>query len=237
MHIQALDHYLNGEDEIRLVGVLCSLNKDAIDAGANIGTYSYFLRKKSRHVYAYEPNPGLSSRLERLLPDVKVRNFALSNSAGTVVLQVPIGKDGKPIHELASISQNFSGPIDNFTVKAITVDSENYENIGFIKIDVEQHERQVLQGALQTIKRCRPVIMTEVSPLKYESDLRVVFEFITREKYIGWFKFAKKWHNFSKLVPEVHLNEANFGLRDRFMGNNILFFPLEHPNAEVGPRP
>jgi len=30
-----------------------------------------------------------------------------------------------------------------------------------IKIDVEQHERAVIQGALATIERCRPVIMIE----------------------------------------------------------------------------
>ena len=237
MHLQALDHYLNGEDEIRLLGVLCSVDRDAIDAGANIGTYSYFLRKKSRHVYAYEPNPGLATRLERLLPDISLRNLALSDSCGDVVLQVPADSDGRPIHELASIAQDFSGPVQNFTVKAITLDSENFDNIGFIKIDVEQHERQVLLGALQTIKRCRPVIMTEVSPLKYEANLQTVFQFITQEKYVGWFKFAKKWREFDELDPDLHVKESNFLVPDGFMGNNVIFFPAEHPNSKIGPKP
>jgi hypothetical protein len=49
-----------------------------------------------------------------------------------------------------------------------TVDSFGYRTVDFIKIDVEGHEYQVIQGALKTIQRCRPAIMVEIS---YEGKL------------------------------------------------------------------
>jgi FkbM family methyltransferase len=237
LHAQALDHYLNGEPEVRLVPQLCAKERDAIDAGANIGTYAYFLGRHARHVYAYEPNPGLAARLQRRLPDVRVRNVALSDTEGEVVLQVPIDSQGRQRHELASIAQDFSGPHENFSVRKVTIDSENFDNIGFLKVDVEQHERQVLRGGLQTIRRCRPVIMTECTPLKYEVPLQSAFEFILQERYVGWCRFAGAWMPFERLVPERHLNPARFGTADGFIGNNVLFFPVDHPLAESGPGP
>ena len=52
MHLRALDHYIYGEQELRLLKGLVDPNRLAIDAGANIGTYSYFLRKYAVAVYA-----------------------------------------------------------------------------------------------------------------------------------------------------------------------------------------
>jgi len=234
-HLLALDHYLNGEPEVRLMSQLVARGRDAIDAGANIGTYAYFFRRHARHVYAYEPNPGLAATLQRRLPGVQVRNLALSDTEGEVVLQVPIDAQGRQRHELASIAQDFSGgPRETFKVRMVTIDSENFDNIGFLKVDVEQHERQVLRGALQTIRRCRPVIMTECTPLKYEADLKTVFSFILQENYVGWCSFAGAWLPFEKLTP-AHLDPARFGTPGGFIGNNILFFPAEHPLSQTGP--
>ena len=50
LHLQALDHYINGEQELRTLKGLVDPNRLAIDAGANIGTNSYFLRKYALEV-------------------------------------------------------------------------------------------------------------------------------------------------------------------------------------------
>ena len=71
MHLRAIDHYINGEPELRLLKGLVDSKRQAIDAGANIGTYSYFLRKYASFVHAYEPNPELAARLQAVLPSVR----------------------------------------------------------------------------------------------------------------------------------------------------------------------
>ena len=64
-HLMAIDHYLNGESTIRLLRRVCQKGKVALDVGANIGTYTYFLSRHASEVYAYEPNPELADRLYR----------------------------------------------------------------------------------------------------------------------------------------------------------------------------
>ena len=237
VHMQAWDHYLHGEPEIRLLAQLSSTGRDAIDAGANIGTYTYFLRKHAKRVYAFEPNPTLADKLIRLFPKVIVRNLALSDKAGQVVLKMPIDASGNELHELSSIAQTFSGRTRDFPIQSVTIDSERFDNIGFLKVDVEQHEREVLRGAMETIKRCRPIILTEVSPLKYEDALPDVFTFLTQHAYVGWFRFAGKWLPLSEFRSEIHTNRQHFGDKEKFIGGNIIFIPAEHALSKSGPLP
>jgi FkbM family methyltransferase len=234
-HLQAMDHYLNGEPEIRLLKHLVDGSRSAIDAGANIGTYSYFLRKRAKTVHAYEPNPDLAARLQRLMPDVVVRPVALSDALQELTFAVPLGKSGRPLHELGSVAQTFGGPVSQFRIKCVTIDSEAINDVGFIKIDVEQHEREVLRGALTTIRHCRPVILIEVYPLKYQRSVPEEFAFLLRENYCAWFSFADRWYPLESFRREVHAKRENFGKKGQFMGNNLVFFPLEHTLARVGP--
>jgi FkbM family methyltransferase len=235
MRLQAVDHYFNGEPELRLLKNVVPRGRTAIDAGANIGIYSYFLRTYASTVYAYEPNPDLADRLTRLLPTVRVRPVALSDAKRELVLRVPI-EAGRVSHELGSVCQTFDEETRDFRVACVTVDSENLPDVGFIKIDVEQHEREVLRGALGTIRRCRPVLMVEVYPLKYRVSLPEEFAFLTAEGFCPWFRFAGKWHPFREFEQQTHARAENFGNPDRFVANNVLFFPGEHLLAPVGPQ-
>ncbi len=42
-----------------------------------------------------------------------------------------------------------------------TLDSFNFTNVSFMKIDVERSEKQVIDGIVQTILRNKPVIIIE----------------------------------------------------------------------------
>jgi FkbM family methyltransferase len=136
IHLQAIDHYLNGEPELRLLRQVCSRERAAVDIGANIGTYTYFLRRLASEVYAYEPNPVLAARLQGLFPDVHVRSVALSDRRGRAQLQIPIDH-GREQHELGSTAQTFEGEVRSYEVESATLDSEALANVGFVKIDVE----------------------------------------------------------------------------------------------------
>ena len=56
-----------------------------------------------------------------------------------------------------------------------TLDSFNLENVDFIKIDCEGYEENVLRGAMDTIRRCRPVVLVE-QKREREHELRHVQE-------------------------------------------------------------
>ena len=43
---------------------------------------------------------------------------------------------------------------------------------GFIKIDVEGHEQAVLDGAVETIRRCKPRMLVEIDDRLSPADLR-----------------------------------------------------------------
>jgi FkbM family methyltransferase len=234
IHVQALDHYLHGEPEVRLIRRVCPAGRVAVDVGANIGTYTYFLRRVAAEVYAYEPNPHLAARLQRCFPDVHVRNVALSDREDKVELRIPIS-DGRAQHELGSIAQTFDAEAQSFVVDAITLDSEALPNVGFLKVDVEQHERSVLRGSMKTIDAWRPAIMTEVTPLLYEDRLDRVFSFLTDLDYRGWFCFGGRFLPLSGFDPSVHADPDNWGVRDAFMGSNMFFFPRESALAAGGP--
>jgi FkbM family methyltransferase len=234
VHLQAYDHLWHGEPELALLKRVCPPRRIAVDVGANIGTYTYFLRRLAARVHAYEPNPELATRLRRLYPDVIVRNVALSDRSAEVVLHVPAG-EGRDQHELGSIAQSFDVEGHAYKVEAVTLDSERLQDVGFLKIDVEQHERQVLRGALETIKTSRPAILSEVYPLLYEERMDRVFAFVTELRYRGWFGFAGRFLPFEKFDPAVHANPANWGKPNSFMSTNVFFFPVENPLANSGP--
>ena len=79
-----------------------------------------------------------------------------------------------------------------------TLDSYELSNISFIKIDVEGHEKQVLEGSLETIRSNNyPKILFESWDPLDESDFKFklrtdLFEFIIS---IGYTKIIKLSHD------------------------------------------
>src|SRR4030081_2090800 len=80
-----------GEVELHLLEFLCRRNLDAIDVGANDGSYVHYLRRYARHVVAFEPMPVLARTLgQKFRRGVTIEQIALSDSAGTVSLHMPV---------------------------------------------------------------------------------------------------------------------------------------------------
>src|SRR5258706_7918774 len=79
-----------GEVELHLLEFLCARDLDAIDVGANDGSYVHFMRRWARRVVAFEPMPHLAAALRRKFAgsDVVVREMALSDKVGTAELHM-----------------------------------------------------------------------------------------------------------------------------------------------------
>jgi hypothetical protein len=56
------------------------------------------------------------------------------------------------------------------TVPVFTLDSFDFENVDYIKIDVEGFEKKVLLGGARTIERCNPVIVIEQNHVVLEGE-------------------------------------------------------------------
>jgi FkbM family methyltransferase len=137
----------------------------ALDIGANQGLCAYLFARVFGLVHAFEPNPVLAGELERLRPkNMQVWNVAVSSSTGeTVSLRVPIvGK--QVLHGWASLGPPNLAEVtawQEYKSTTQTIDSLPFNSVSLIKIDVEGHEMEVLQGATRTLKKHMPWLIIE----------------------------------------------------------------------------
>ena len=126
-----------------------------ITAGANCGLYTRVYAHKFKNVYAFEPHWLNFYCLTRNCPEKHVYKFncALSNSSGV-----------QSLYECDNTNMGMYKLIEgesNLKVPKITIDSLNLDWCDLIQLDVEQHEAEVIEGALETIKKFKPVIIVE----------------------------------------------------------------------------
>jgi len=136
---------------------------EIIDIGANIGNHSIFFAKflDCKIVHSFEPVLSNFELLKKNMFCVNNKsilyNIALSNKIDTMDLynsQIN-NKGGFSLHKY-----NNSFLVES-KINVNTLDSFNLNNITLIKIDVENHENEVLEGSKETIKRCKPIIFIE----------------------------------------------------------------------------
>ncbi|CAI8181474.1 MAG: 2-O-methyltransferase NoeI [Bacteroidia bacterium] len=145
-------------------------NSIVVDVGANIGSVSIPLAKLSPdcEIYSFEPSELLFSQLTKNVSlnhilNCKLFNIGLSSESGVVKFYDMGCVSGN--RGTSSISRN----IDNLQaveneIAVDTIDSQFADidrSISLIKIDVQGHELQVLNGGFNTICKNRPVIIFE----------------------------------------------------------------------------
>lgn len=145
-----------------------------LDVGANMGVITQALLVAGHKVIAFEPQP--------LICDILRENCAFTESTQYTVHNTAVGAlcgtAEMPKVQYAA-KNNFGGLgigdksiYGNITVPLITIDSLNLSDVGFIKIDVEGFEYEVLVGAAETIKRCKPVLYIEDDRVNKRERLR-----------------------------------------------------------------
>lgn len=138
------------------------------DIGANVGPVSFAMAKKvgpAGKVYAFEPGSFLFKRL--------VDNIKLNASYGNIIEAQKIAfSDKKEVRVWNEDKKNrgnagfiIQGPNQQEKIELTTLDNFIKDNpvskINFIKIDVEGMEYEVIRGAIETIKKFKPVLYYE----------------------------------------------------------------------------
>ena len=185
------------EKEIKVLPELIKQGTDTIDVGVYRGVYSYELSRLSNHVHLFEANPiiyeYLQKNLTRIIKNITLYNYALSDRKGIAKFRVPIRR--KTIFQsqfeekyhvgMGTIHEaNTFNKFDKFDVKTVKLDNFEFPNkISFIKIDVEGHELKVIDGAKETIKKHKPNLLIEIEEQHSKEKLSESINYILNLHY------------------------------------------------------
>jgi FkbM family methyltransferase len=134
----------------------------AIDVGAHVGLWSKYLIGDFLQVHAFECNPPVIECFKANLKEalefeqVILHETALGNTIGRAEVMTEISNSGA---SCAVATEDEDSDPQN--VPMTRLDEFGFKDVGFIKIDVEGGELFVIQGAEQTIRQNKPVIIVE----------------------------------------------------------------------------
>jgi FkbM family methyltransferase len=212
------------EPELRILRQIVPVDRAAIDVGANRGYYSYALSKIASRVEAFEPYPVTAHFARRKLPkNVRLHEVALSNYSGSATLRVPQCKGGIDVHYGATLKNIPEGNYIEVAVRVTTIDQFGFDDIGFIKVDAEGSDLEVVEGARDTIKRCRPNLLVELLPL-HADPLRCIEQIETTMDYS-----ASIMVRGALLDARLALAQAPSSLRTF----NVVFMPSSEASATL----
>lgn len=237
-----LHHMRHHHDEIEmdLLPALVDPEREAVDVGANIGRYTLPLSRLARHVHAFEPHPRLAYVLSAALDDnVSVHQVLVSDEPGVLALTTPI-IDGKPSEGISRIGGFNDGvALSELPVEAVTLDELADRPIGFIKIDVEGHELNVLEGARELLDRQQPIILIEVEDRHRPHAIASVRSFMEAKNYSGFFVHSGRMVPISDHKPEMQDDtllqaiESGQDRRNVPYVNNFIFIPERADISEI----
>jgi len=142
--------------------------KTVIDIGGNCGLFCIPVEKNGYTVYSFEP---VKMNVDLLVLNKKENNCnnlhivpkALTNKIGKRNIYIPYCSDNTSFNQNVAVSNMKKKDYIEETVECITFDSWINENdtidVGFIKIDVQGFEKEVLEGMQNFLKNCHGVYL------------------------------------------------------------------------------
>jgi FkbM family methyltransferase len=195
----------SGEESDIILG-LANKNKLSLDIGANIGAMAQMFEYYDYPCIAWEPQSEIYKLLKKNFHG-EAHNCALGSADGTA--EMPKLRWGAR-YNYGGMSLNTTTELGHYTVPVKTLDSYNLTNVGFMKIDVEGWEEEVLKGAKETILRDRPIM--------YIEDDR-------KDKSVSLQRFIKEelGYTIEKSIPPLYRANNFFGLaRNVWAPNNYI---------------
>ena len=217
------------EPELDILSLLIDAGQHVIDVGGNRGTYAYKLYKLGANVEVFEPNGVCSDILKAWAagkPSVCVHPVALSSCVGNAVLHVPVDSAGTAHDASATLENKLFAKSEDKTVELRTLDSFGFQNITFIKIDVEGHECSVLGGASATIEAQKPSLLVEIEQRHLSRPIAEVFDLIMAYGYSAFFLRGGKLQDINQFdVLKDQDFEGSLDRPENYINNFIFVHP------------
>ena len=193
-----------------------------LDVGANLGQCSVGLvRVPHSKVIAFEPvfqaYLGMCSVLmkqngDRLPSNITVYNLAVGSTVQKETISIPYF-DGVLWVGRSSIVQDFDeiakgeGTVEithiNQDIITVPLDMFEFQDVTFLKIDVQGFEQEVLEGAIKTIERCKPIIHIEIEEQHRSGATKVIPDILKSLGYQGFFFLDGYLRDFSDFNSEI----------------------------------
>ena len=170
LYNQKNDEIINQFNEYTKLQELISVldkSKVIIDIGANCGLFSIPSSLNGYEVYGFEPIRMNIKLLELGKEENKCNNFnivnmGVSNKTKKETIYIPYCSDNTSFNKDValsnmSFSKNYIEEIVNCTTFDDWIKKNKNLNIGFIKIDVQGFEKEVLEGMTKFLKNCNDV--------------------------------------------------------------------------------
>lgn len=132
----------------------CPRFRTAVDVGAHVGLWSYYLARKFTHLHSFEPVARHRECFTRNISalNVTLHSCALGDHIGNIAIESAPDSSG---------DSRVSGDGD---IPLQMLDQFDLDDVDFVKLDNEGYELFALRGGEQTIKRCKPVVIVEQKP-------------------------------------------------------------------------
>ena len=202
------------ETEMKLLPLFHADGPLAIDVGANHGLFTHYLSRLCGQVHAFEASPRMADILRRgylRRGNVHVHEVALSNQMGVATLRVPrfVGLSGYATVQAVDLSSkvDLSDGLDEIEVPTRALDEYDFRGVSFIKVDVEGHEQEVLEGARATLAREPAVVLAELENRHRPGAVRDVSALLAGLGYAGYFLRGQQLVDVAQFDPNVHQHE------------------------------
>lgn len=201
----------------------------AFDVGAHKGAYTFWMKRANGGgpIVAFEPQESGSVLLRKLFGKrITVETLALSN----VVQQQSffVQPQQNNVSYEASLTDKYSNA-QELLVQTTTLDAYCRSKAiypGFIKIDVEGHEMEVLEGGHLLLSERKPLLLIEIEQRHIgASKMGAIFQYLQQLGYTIYFFDGPHKKPIEEFDPLLHQRVENLNHNPTHYINNFVAEP------------